>query len=306
MTKSSGDCGELEECMARYLIALSPGDQILSTRELSDTLEASTGSISIAMNTLEDSGAISINRRGRLGSFLESKSLGKLWRIIEDGPLVISLTMPSYPKIDGLATALYGLLNAADVETYLIFIRGSYNRLKALQNEHCHAAVTSSIAAEGLCSEKEEILLKFPPESFLTDHRVFIKKNTLQADQELRVGIDYDSYDIKFLTELEFMDQPVVFKRVTLMQIGRHLQEGYIDAAIWNIDHMLPYLDDTIDSRPLSPHVLEQVGTHDTSASIIVRSNDESTKIVLRETLDPEEITDIQEKVIRGELVPRY
>jgi hypothetical protein len=124
--------------------------------------------------------------------------------------------------------------------------------------------------------------------------------------EKLRVGIEYDSFDLKFLTEHEFDEIPVEYIQVTLMQIGRLLQEGHIDAAIWNSDHMKPYLDDSIDSRPLSSHVSEIVGDRDTSAAVIIRSNNATARIVLGEVLKPSRIIEIQSEVISGKMVPRY
>jgi len=197
-------------------------------------------------------------------------------------------------------------LHEAGIETYLIFIRGSYNRLQALRNGICHAAVTSVMAAEGLCGRGEEILLSLPPESFITDHRVFFKQDPEHPKKVLRVGIDEDSYDIKHLTELEFADVPVEYHQVTLLQIGRLLQEGQIDAAIWNSDHMKPYLDASIGSRPLSPRVRDAIGDRDTAAAVIVRSKNVAARLILAELLNPVQITEIQSEVLKGEMVPRY
>ncbi len=300
------DRPELTKYLANYLLTVREGEKVLNVRDLAKATGASTGSISRVINQLEDSQSISIGRRGKLGSFLERKSLGDLWNIIEEGPMVISLTMPSFPKIDGLATALYCLLNEAGIETYLIFIRGSYNRLKALRNGHCHAAIMSVMAAEQLCGRNEEIILRLPPKSFLTDHQVFFKKTHQRPSEKLRVGIESDSFDLKFLTEREFDGIAVEYQKVTLMQIGRVLQEGQVDAAIWNTDHMKPYLDGSIDSRPLSPHVRETIGDRDTCAAAIIRSNNTATKIVLNKVLQPSQIIRIQSEVISGKMVPRY
>jgi len=304
--KSGEDIVELTKYLATYLLSLEVGAKLLNVRQLAQNSKVSTGSISRAINSLEENGAISINRRGRLGSFLENKSLAVLWHIIEDGPMVIAMTPPSFPKVDGLATALYCLLHEAGIKTYLIFIRGSYNRLQALRNGICHAAVTSVVAAEGLCGRGEEILVSLPPGSFITDHRLFYKQGPGHPKKIQRVGIDYDSYDIKYLTELEFADMQVEYHQVTLLQIGRLLQEGQIDAAIWNSDHMKPYLDPSIGSRPLSPQVRELIGDRDTSAAIIVRSKNVAARLILAEILNPVQITQIQSEVIKGELVPRY
>jgi hypothetical protein len=76
-----------------------------------------------------------------LGSLVVSLSLGKLWDQVEQGPLVIGLTLPMHSRFEGLATGLKRSLEKAGIETYLIFIRGSRTRLKALKENRCHVAV---------------------------------------------------------------------------------------------------------------------------------------------------------------------
>jgi hypothetical protein len=303
---NSSDGADLDKRLAFYLLSLNVEDPILSTRELAKLFGTSTGSISNAVNKLEDLGAIRISRRGRLGSFLEEKSLGILWNFNHAGPMVIALTMPSFPKCEGLATAIYCLLNDAGIETYLIFIRGSYNRLKALRDGVCNAVIISSLAADELCGRRERIILQLPPESFVTDHRVFFQKHRRNKSQPLRVGIDIDSFDIEYLTEMEFPAAEVDYQKITLMQIGRHLLDGFVDAAVWNIDHMEPIINDDIDSRPLSPAVRELIGDRDTSAAMVVRAKSKAARIVLEDVLDPDSILAVQQSVISGETVPRY
>lgn len=297
---------ELDKYLAEYLLSLKEGDQLLSTRELGERYNASLGSISATINYLEEVGAVTLNRRGRLGSFLEQKSIGTLWSIIENDPMIIALTLPSFRKCEGLATAIYSLLNQAGVETYLIFIRGSLNRIKALRNGHCHAAVMSELAADELRGSEEEIILKLPPESFVSDHRVFYRRKKQDPAQPLSVGIDHDSFDIKYLTELEFADGDVNFHQMTFTQIDLHLEESSVDAAITNSDHLERLMSDEITSRPLSPKVQAIIGQRDTTAVLVVRADAKSAKIVLSELLDPARILEMQQQVVNGLVVPRY
>ena len=192
---------ELIEALGAFFLSLQEGDSIPSVRELSGRFKTSIGTISNVIHDLEEFDAIKILRRGKLGSFLEHKSEAKLWHIISDGPMVISLTMPSFPKCEGLATAIYTLLNDAGIETYLIFIRGSYNRIKALRDRRCHATVMSALAAKQLSGPKEEIILTLPPQSFVSDHRIIFRNGIDLEDTNIRVAMDKDSYDLKYLTE---------------------------------------------------------------------------------------------------------
>lgn len=292
--------------LANYLLHMKKGDQLLSTRELAELAGVSLGTISAAINELESTGAVVINRRGRLGSFLEEKSIGMLWKMIENRPMVISLTLPTYPKCEGLATAIYSLLNGAGVETYLIFIRGAHNRIKALRSGQCHAAVISALAAEESGLQAEQEILRLPAESFVTDHRVYYRRGKQSPERRLRVGIDYDSFDLVYLTELEFNHENVEFCEMPFIQIDRYLEKSSVDAAISNIDHIERLISDEIASRPLSDRVQKLLKDRDTSASLVGQRGSEAVATVIREVLIPEELIAIQQKVVDGLIVPRY
>lgn len=310
MKNNLTECTGLLKCLANYLLPLNKGDQLLSTRELAELFDASLGSISQTVNNLEEIGAVKINRRGHLGSFLEEKTVGMLWSIIENGPMVIALTLPTFPKCEGLATALHSLLNSAGIETYLTFIRGSLNRIKALRHNQCHAVVTSALTTDELKSNKEEVIMTLPPQSFVMDHRVFYRRKREETSRPLRVGIDNDSFDVKYLTELEFSGIDVEFYQISFIQIDRHIEKSFrdaqLDAAISNIDHFDPLVSSEISSRPLSPQIQALIGDRNSSAAIITKAGSNPTAIALKEILDPQEIMEIQQKVVDGKMVPRY
>jgi hypothetical protein len=310
MKNNLTECTELHKCLANYLLPLNKGDQLLSTRELAELFDASLGSISQTVNNLEEIGAVTVIRRGHLGSFLENKSTAILWNIIENGPLVIALTLPTFPKCEGLATALHSLLNGAGIETYLTFIRGSLNRIKALRHGQCHAVVMSALTADELKTNKEEVIMTLPPQSFVMDHRVFYRSTREESSQPLRVGIDNDSFDVKYLTELEFSGHEVEFYQISFIQIDRHIEKSFkdahLDAAISNLDHFDRLMSNEISSRPLSPQVLALIDDRNTSAAIMTKSGTSPTAIALKELLDPQEIIKIQQKVVDGKMVPRY
>lgn len=297
---------DLKSNLAKYLLSLDEGDQLQSTRHLAELFDVSLGSISSTMNHLEKIGAVKIDRRGHLGSFLEKKSIKTIWKTIENNPIVIALTLPYFKKCEGMATAIYYLLNNAGIETYLVFIRGSINRVNALRNCHCNAIVISELAADELCDSREEIILKLPPLSFVDEHRVFFLNKKQDDGEPLTVGIDPESLDIKYTSELEFSDSEVDFKKMTFTQIDLHLEDSPVDAAITTSDFLDRLTNKGLESRPLSPKVQKIVGDRLTSAAIVARSKDVLTKTILQEILDAGKILDIQNKVEKGEMVPRY
>lgn len=297
---------DLMHHLGKYLIQLQVGDRLASIRTLADTFQTSIGSISNALNMIEENGMVTIDRRGRMGSFLKEKSLSLLWELSETCPIVIGLTPTTNLRYEGLATGIKKVLSAAGIEAYMIFIRGSYTRLNALREERCHVIVTSSFAAGELCGRSEEILLRLPETSFVSGHRVFYRANSEDLSRSYRVAIDRDSIDQARLTEMEFAGSDVEFVPVTYTQIHRLLKEGHIDAAVWTVDDMMSHTGSIILDRPLSDDVIRQVKGKDTSAVLIGRAREESVRAVIHAAIRPDELIEIQDKVLAGQILPEY
>ncbi len=297
---------EIVSRLARYLLRVKEGERLQSVREFARANHTSVGSVSNALSSIESSGAVKIDRRGHLGSFIEARSIGQLWTIAEREPMVISFPLIANSRLEGFATGLKKQLKERDLDVYFIYIRGSRTRMKALRENKCHIAVMSNFAAAKLCSDKEVILGSFPAESYVARHEVFYRPDQPAVGRPLRVSVDRDSWDIEGLTELEFSDPGVEFKPVTFMQLPRLLKNDLVDAGIWSIDDMLPHLNGQILHRPLSDRVTQLVGNTDTSAALVGRKKDESVRSVIEATLEIEAILDIQQKVMNGEIVPEY
>jgi hypothetical protein len=297
---------ELVAHLANYMLNARESDRLPTVRQIARLNHTSVGAVSNALTALEESGAVQIERRGHLGSFVGQRSIGKLWAVAEQEPMVISFPLIAHSRLEGLATALKKQLLEAGIDVYLIFIRGSRTRIKALRENKCHIAVMSSFAAAELCGKTEQILSTLPPESYVSRHEVFYRPNQPEPGSPLRVAIDRDSFDIEGLSELEFEGQAVEFKPVTFMQLPRLLKNDYVDAGIWSIDDMRPHLDERILHRPLSEKAAALIGEGNTSAALVARSGSSSVRAVIESTLDIRVIVQIQQMVMDGEMVPEY
>jgi hypothetical protein len=241
-----------------------------------------------------------------MGSFLISRSLGKLWQLAEGGPMVIALTLPANLRFEGLATGLKRILGEAGIDVYMVFIRGSRTRFAALRENHCHVIVTSALAAEHLCTKKERIILQLPPDSFAAGHRVYFRSRALEETKPLRVAIDRDSYDQAQLTEMEFGGSDVRLVPMMATRILHLLSQGQIDAAVWISEEPPHFLGKDFVDRPLSDAVSEKVGIKETSAVLVARADCTSAKAIISGLVNPDELMSIQKMVIGGEMVPQY
>jgi len=292
--------------LAQYLIQLQIGDRLESIRTLAKNYDTSVGSISNALNDLEENGSVEIDRRGRMGSYIKRKSLGALWTVGETCPFVIGLTPATNIRYEGLATGIMQLLRDCGIEAYMIFIRGSRTRLTALKEERCHAIVISAFAAEEICTRGEQVLLQLPIKSFVSGHCLFYRSEPHEVQRAYRVAIDPASTDQARITEMEFNGSDVEFVQVNFTQIHRLLLDGIVDAAVWTDDDMNQYVGDIIHRRPLSQRVLETLDHKDTIASILARTNQKMIHSVICEAVDPDKVVEIQSKVIAGEMLPEY
>lgn len=304
--KTTNKRNEINQKLAEYFLNLEPGLNIDSIRDLANSLNASIGLISESISFLEESGAIKIERRGQLGSFLLSSSIGKLWNIAREEPLVISHTLPSNRRYEGLATALKKAFSDAGIDTYFIFIRGSKTRLKALREKRCHIAIVSQFAAEGLTTKSEELATILQPGSFAKSHQVFYRSDLEEGKKPIEVAIDTDSFDQTQLSNIEFKDVEVNYQRITFMNIQHYLAARKVDMAIWTEEDMENQLGDNIRQKNLSSSTQEILKGRNTKAALVVRADDLATCQLISKLINEFEISQIQEAVINGEIIPEY
>jgi hypothetical protein len=287
------------------LLAPDPPSRLATVRELAVRHRASLSSIHTAMGRLRDTGAITIETRGPLGAFLISRSIGRLWDAAEGGPLVIALPLASSPRYEALATAIKAGLTHAGLEVFLIFVRGSRQRLQAVREGRCNLAVMSAFAADELCGPDDAVVQELWSHSYNTGHLVFYTARAATA-HPLRVLVDRHSADQQLLTALEFTGDGVTMQPAMTAQIARMLADGRGDAAIWTADEMLVNRPDGVLDRPLSPAVTARIGDRDTRAVLVGPAADADVLRATTSVLARPEVELIQGDVIAGRVAPEY
>lgn len=298
---------EIVPVLARqFLTSSGPPARLPTVRELARQHGSSLSSIHFAINRLEEAGSIDIEMRGRLGAFMVGRSVGRLWAMAENGrPLVVALPLASSPRYEALATAIKQILTRVGLEVFLIFVRGSRQRLQAVHEGRCHLAAMSSFAASELCGPEDAIVTELPPMTYNTGHRVFYTPSGAER-QPLRVIVDRHSADQQLLTALEFSGTSIEALPAMGGQIARLLAEGRGDAAVWTIDEMRVRWPEGVLDRPLSEAVREKVGDRDTRAALVGIRADAPTLGAIAASLHGDEVEGIQLDVMAGRIVPEY
>ena len=293
------------ELARRFLIAPEPPSRLPTIRDLAHDHGSSLASVHAAVGRLEDAGAIRIETRGRLGAFMVERSVGRLWATTESGPLVISLPLASSPRYEALATAIKQLLTNAGIEVFLIFVRGSRQRLQAVREGRCHLTAMSRFAASELCGPEDGVVVELGPDSYNTGHRVFYSAANPDP-HPVRVIVDRHSADQQLLTALEFTGPDVTLVPAMPAQITRLLTGGQADAAVWTIDEMQVRRPDEILDRPLKAAVRETVGDRMTRAVLVGRAVDAAIMEAVCAPVQSAEVARIQADVLAGRVVPEY
>jgi hypothetical protein len=293
------------ELARRFLIAPEPPSRLPTIRDLAHDHGSSLASVHAAVGRLEDAGAIRIETRGRLGAFMVERSVGRLWATTESGPLVISLPLASSPRYEALATAIKQLLTNAGIEVFLIFVRGSRQRLQAVREGRCHLTAMSRFAASELCGPEDGVVVELGPDSYNTGHRVFYSAANPDP-HPVRVIVDRYSADQQLLTALEFTGPDVTLVPAMPAQITRLLTGGQADAAVWTIDEMQVRRPDEILDRPLKAAVRETVGDRMTRAVLVGRAADAAIMEAVCAPVQSAAVARIQADVLAGRVVPEY
>jgi hypothetical protein len=217
----------------------------------------------------------------------------------------VSLPLASSLRYEALATAIKQLLANAGLEVFLIFVRGSRQRLQAVREGRCHLAVMSSFAAVELCGPDDRVVGELAPNSYNTGHRVFYSAAGHER-HHLRVIVDRHSADQQLLTGLEFAGADIELVPAMTGQITRLLAGGLADAAVWTSDEMEATRLDGILDRPLAPSVRARVGDSDTRAALVGRAAEAGVMHAVAAQIDAAEVARIQQDVMSGKVVPEY
>lgn len=291
--------------LAREWFTLRPSDRIGTFDEYAKKFGTGRGTVQAAVRLLQE-GAVSLETRGHLGTFLAAVDYEKLWQYTGFGAVMGVMPLPYSKLYEGLATGLYHAAGLGRVPFSLAYMRGAQTRLKALADERYDFAVVSRLAAETAIRDQGgmAIALSFGPFTYVHKHAiVFASTNEREIRNGMRIGVDRTSIDQYALTIGQCQGKQVIFIDLSYNQIIAKLQAGEIDAAIWNLDEVVEKKLE-IQHGPLDDN--HAYGDSDTEAVVIVRETDWGMKALLGTFIIPGEVIACQQQVAEGKITPRY
>ncbi|MEH6994434.1 GntR family transcriptional regulator YhfZ [Neobacillus drentensis] len=292
--------------IALELLGLEIGNKIPTVTDFCDDLGLGRGTVQGAIKLLEMLGAIDLEARGHLGTFLIKKDVSLLLDISGTGPLVGVMPLPYSKKYEGLATGIIDGFNLLNKRISLAYMRGASNRLEALKTRRYDFAIVSRLAAEEGTKQHKglEIVKSFGLGTYVSEHKIFLADPTkVKIESGMRIGIDRSSPDQTNITLLECEGLDVQYVDLNYMQLFQMLKENRIDAAVWNIDEIRSV--EHFKAIDFQSEKAKSLTKKTSEATIVI---DTSRSEVLRQLslLDKGIVLNAQRLVETGERFPHY
>ncbi len=294
--------------LANLLLTYQPGDRIQPIQRYAADFGTGVGTVQAALSYLQEIGAVELESRGHLGTFIQDINYPLIWSLTGQNQIVGGMPLPYSRRYEGLATGLHDVFEMAGVALNLVYTRGSLNRLRALAQGKLDFVVLSRFAFNnaaqyGLAMEE---VLGLGPESYVGQHIIlFYDPGKSEIEDGMRVGIDPSSIDQVLLTKEVCRERNVEFVKIHYMNLVAAMQRGQIDATVWNRD------DFYTSSYPFKAVSLSLKGElalmqANTEAVIAVQKGNRVILQTLSSIIDPDRVLEIQRQVMEGILVPSY
>lgn len=286
--------------LARYLLGEKCGNRLKTIDELAAECHSSVGLTQAALKTLESSGAIRIERRGRNGSYLVEMDNRTLLKHVDINNVVCAMPLPYTRLYEGLASGLKAQFDG--IPFYYAHMRGADIRVECLLNGVYDMAVVSRLAAESYLAQAGlRITLALGPHTYVGEHQLICRKG--ESANVKRVGLDNRSADQKIMTEACFGNRDVKLIDMPYHESLQRIAKGDVDAVIWNVVAEAELAVLGLEATPLTndPRFLQA-----TEAVVLTRAEDYPMQQLLRAVVNKEALLAHQQRVANGEQEPSY
>ena len=291
--------------LAGEMLAMQIGSRLPTFTQYAEQTRFSRGTLQAAISALESIGAVVLINRGHMGRFLVSKDMTILMECIGMTSVTGIMPLPYTKVYEGLATGINTTIEKnSSLSVNLAYMRGSENRILSLINRRCDFVITSKNAAAFAIQKGYDIaiLKDFGKGSFLRGHSiVFSKAEFTSIVPGMKIGVDPESFDHVYLSNIAVGGYEVEYVNINYNQIMSMINDGKIDAAVWNTDNILEGFA-AINHVPL---IAKDISGNDVAVMLIAREN-RLISMILNEYADVGAILDKQQKVINSEIYPTY
>jgi len=292
--------------LARDLIISTPGTRLPSLVDYAQTLSVSRGVIQQGLAYLEECKSIKLKKSHGTGTILQSVDMSKLrentgWDII-----TINMPVPGTTSLASLTSSLYQLNSVFPIPVAMVYVTGSENRIYYLKKNIYDAIVVSAASAKSYCAKYD--FLDTP--IFLDNCQYagefcsyFANPRNTTVKDGMRVPYDPSSKDHYEVTKAMCSGKKVEWIETPFIQLSEALKNGKVDVVFHRREFPMLQFEHL---NPI-PVKLEGFSTYDmTTPVILFHKENYGMRNLFTHYLSVSKIQDHQQKVLRGELEPRF
>ncbi len=299
--------GRVAVQIAADLLALRPGDRIPRVQDYARRCETGHGTVQNALRSLVDAGAVQVEARGHMGTFLVQADYRKLREIAGLTSLLGLMPLPYTRRYEGLASGLYEAVRQSDIPFSIGYMRGARSRIAALRRGQADFAVLSRLSADLAAAEGGVVIaMGLGPQTFVSQYGILLAGPQFSGITDgMRVGVDPQTLDQAWLTAEECRGKQVELVEVPYSHLLQRLREHQIDAAIWNLDEFTSGTMD-IHSMPLQSPAARRIAETSSEAVLVIDANRPDLERLLPEIIDPAVVRRVQDEVLEGNRIHSY
>lgn len=281
------DTSKYEECLAELSIELlkTPiGGKVITISEFCDSHNFARGTVQTAYMRIRNTEAITVNPRGRLGTFVEEKDYHKLFTFAKIPLITVGVPLPYFPELIGINVGLKeNIEDKLSIPVHFVHQQHATDRLDDLLDNKVDCAVLPKYLALQaiLHGDDLQIIGEFGKQIFDVDSSI---KPSIETELALAnivhllelvqgKAIDLDSLNIEKISDV----RSAILDFVVNLQ-AKSIKERY------NIDNVDPY----------HPQLAELV--------LVVNNSQEYIVQVLKEIINTDEVAKMIDKAKTGQL----
>lgn len=292
-----------EAMLARYFFNASIPFRIPPVTELGEQYSVSRSIVFNAMNKLEDSGCITLEKCGRSGTFLVKKNDTNLYKYTDWNVITGTMPAPIELYLQGLATAICAIMGQKITPFSFAFISGAERRMDTLNRGLYDFSIVSAMSAAYFIKKYPDlqVVKSLYPAYYQMDPYVLLinKSNATGIEDGMSVLIDPYCYDLTKLTNDVCKGKRIHHVEGSFIGIEGTFLSGVVDAVVYRKSKWMNNLNN-VTVLPIEDQegALEPV--------LIVNSKNYGTAELLLSLMDVQTIARIQEEVVSDPSKARF
>ena len=290
--------------LARDIFVMEPGDRLPPIGAYAEALSMGRGTVQIALNFLLEKQCITLEIRGRNGSFLTAIDRKRLWEytdwdlVLGAGPVPSKGYQGYFPA---LTTAIYTCLTQSQAPFNLVFSIASHNRLDGLEKNHYSFVITTKLAFNLSCQRYPDLetALELPGCTYSSPYLLAYHRG---EDGDMRPGkriaVNVRSAEQNYLSDLLCQKYGIEKVEMIHQESLYAFLEHRVDLILVRGEMIPPALQKECDTASIS-----YLGCDADTILPVLVVNRENYKMgeLIRRLIDPEQVKELERQVLCGE-----